>query len=62
MSFTLKDAAAYRVKGASKATLGFDVMDYGQETSQDARHFDKYVLKALEENAETLSKLFNQAS
>ena len=53
MSFTLKDAAAYRVKGASKATLGFDVMDYGQETyefgntSQDARHFDKYVLKNI---------------
>ena len=68
MIFTLKDAAAYRVKGASKATLGFDVMDYGQETyefgntSQDARHFDKYVLKVLEEKAETLSELFNQAS
>ena len=68
VGFTLKDAAAYRVKGASKATPGFDVMDYGQETyefgntTQDARHFDKYVLKALEENAETLSELFNQAS
>ena len=53
------------VEGASKATLGFDVMDYGQETyefgssTQDARHFDKYVLKVLQEDAETLSKLFN---
>ena len=68
VNFTLKDAAAYRVKGASKATPGFDVMDYGQETyefgnaTQDARHFDKYVLKALEENADTLSELFNQGS
>ena len=53
VNFTLKDAAAYRTKGASKATPGFDVMDYGQETyefgssTQDARHFDKYVLKVL---------------
>ena len=68
VSFTLKDAAAYRVRGASKATPGFDVMDYGQETyefgntTRDARHFDKYVLKVLEEKAETLSELFNQAS
>ena len=65
VNFTLKDIAAYRTKGASKATPGFDVMDYGQETyefgssTQDARHFDKYVLKVLQENAETLSELFN---
>lgn len=65
VNFTLKDAASYRTKGASKATPGFDVMDYGQETyefgssTQDARHFDKYVLKVLQEDAETLSKLFN---
>ena len=65
MNFTLKDAASYRAKGASNATPGFDVMDYGQETyefgssTQDARHFDKYVLKVLQENAETLSELFN---
>lgn len=65
VNFTLKDAASYRTKGASKATPGFDVMDYGQETyefgssTQDARHFDKYVLKVLQENAETLSELFN---
>ena len=44
---------------------GFDVMDYGQETyefgslTQDARHFDKYVLKVLQEDAEILSELFN---
>ena len=65
VNFTLKDAASYRTKGASKATPGFDVMDYGQETyefgssTQDARHFDKYVLKVLQEDTETLSKLFN---
>ena len=52
-------------KAASKATPGFDVMDYGQETyefgssTQDARHFDKYVLKVLQEDAEILSELFN---
>ena len=65
VNFTLKDIVAYRTKGASKATPGFDVVDYGQETyefgssTQDARHFDKYVLKVLQENVETLSELFN---
>ena len=65
VNFTLKDAASYRTKGASKATPGGDVMDYGQETyefgssTQDTRHFDKYVLKVLQEDAETLSELFN---
>ena len=40
-------------------------MDYGQETyefgskSQDARHFDKYVLKVLQKNESTLSTLFH---
>ena len=61
----LTGAAAYRTSGASKATPGFDVMDYGQEdyvfgsTDADARHWDQYVLKVLEENADTLSKLFD---
>ena len=65
VDFSLASAVSYRTKGASKATPGFDVMDYGQETyefgseSQDARHFDKYVLKVLQENKATLSKLFN---
>ena len=65
VDFSLASAASYRTKGASKATPGFDVMDYGQETyefgseSQDARHFDKYVLKVLQENEATLSVLFN---
>lgn len=65
VNFTLKDVVSYRTKGASKATPGFDVMDYGQETyefgssTQDARHFDKYVLKVLQEDAEILSALFN---
>jgi hypothetical protein len=64
-SFSLASAAAYRVAGAAKAVPGFDVMDYGQETyefgssSQDARHFDTYVLQALKEHQDTLSPLFN---
>lgn len=64
-NFTLTDAASYRTKGASKATPGFDVIDYGQETyefgstTQDARHFDRYVLKVLQEEKETLEGLFN---
>ena len=63
--FSLADAAAYRVNGASKAIPGFDVMDYGQEdyvfgsSTSDARHWDKYVLKVMEENSETLAELFN---
>lgn len=66
VTFRLADAVSYRTKGASKAIPGFDVMDYGQETyefgssTQDARHFDKYVLKVLQEEEETLSTLFNQ--
>ena len=65
ISMTLEGAAAYRTSGASKATPGFDVMDYGQEdyvfgsSSADARHWDPYVLKVLEENADTLAELFN---
>ena len=65
VSMTLADAAAYRTSGASKATPGFDVMDYGQEdyvfgsSTADARHWDKYVEKVLEEHADVLADLFN---
>ncbi len=65
VSFSLAAAAAYRTAGASKAVPGFDVIDYGQEdyvfgsSSSDARHWDKYLLKVLEEHADTLSSLFN---
>ncbi|MBQ8082383.1 MAG: hypothetical protein IJ240_10865 [Clostridia bacterium] len=65
VSFSLADAVRYRVNGASKAIPGFDVIDYGQEDyvfgspTQDARHWSVWVLKALEENAETLAELFN---
>ncbi len=68
VSFDLADAVSYRTAGASKAMPGFDVMDYGQETYEfgdaenDARHFDKYVLKVLEEYADELSALFNASS
>lgn len=61
----MEDAVSYRTKGANKAIPGFDVIDYGQETyefgsaTQDARHFDKYVLKVLQEEGETLEALFN---
>ena len=66
VSFTLADAASYRTVGASKAIPGFDVIDYGQETYEfgnsqaDARHFDPYVLKVLQEQEETLSPLFTE--
>ena len=66
VSVTLADAASYRTNGASKATPGFDVIDYGQEDyvfgseTQDARHWDSYLLKVLQEHAEELSELFNQ--
>jgi hypothetical protein len=65
IGMTIAGAADYRTSGASKATPGFDVMDYGQEdyvfgsTDADARHWDQYVLKVLEENADILSELFN---
>ena len=66
VNFTLADAASYRTKGASKATPGFDVIDYGQETyefgstTQDARHFDRYVLKVLQEEKETLGRIYHE--
>lgn len=66
VSFSLASAAAYRAKGASKAVPGFDVIDYGQEdyefgnSEQDARHWDKTVLKVLKEHKDTLSSLFNK--
>ena len=66
VSFTLADGMAYRTSGASKAVPGFDVIDYGQEdyvfgdADTDARHWSTYVLKALQENRETLEALFNQ--
>ena len=66
VSFSLADAAAYRTKGASKATPGFDVIDYGQEdyvfgdSDSNARHWSVWVLKALQENADVLEALFNQ--
>jgi len=65
VSFSLADAVSYRTAGASKAMPGFDVIDYGQEdyvfgdTEQDARHWDTYVLKVLQEHSDVLSELFN---
>ena len=47
---------------------GFDVMDYGQEdyvfgdTETDARHWDKYVLQALQEHSDVLEPLFNASA
>ena len=64
VSFSLADGMAYRTKGASKAVPGFDVIDYGQEdyvfgdSDTDARHWSEWVLKALQENQETLEGLF----
>jgi hypothetical protein len=65
VSFTLADAVAYRTNGASKATPGFDVIDYGQEdyvfgnTEKDARHWDRFLLTVFEEHADVLEPLFN---
>ena len=65
VSFTLADAVSYRTAGASKAMPGFDVIDYGQEdyvfgdSETDARHWDKYVLTAFEENYSELEELFD---
>lgn len=64
-TFSLGAAAAYRTAGASKATPGFDVMDYGQEDyvfgsqTADARHWSRYVLNVFEKYKDTLSELFN---
>ncbi len=66
VSFTLADAVSYRTAGASKAMPGFDVIDYGQEDyvfgsdSQDARHWNTFLLEIFEEHADTLSELFNE--
>ena len=65
MSFSLEDIAAYRTAAASKATPGFDVIDYGQEdyvfgdADTDARHWSIWVLQALRDNADALEPLFN---
>lgn len=63
-SFSLADAAAYRVAGASKAIPGFDVMDYGQEdyvfgsSTADARHWDRHVLDVFESHQDELAESF----
>lgn len=65
VSFSLADAVSYRTAGASKATPGFDVIDYGQEdyvfgdSDSDARHWSIWVLKVLEEHQDELEELFN---
>ena len=68
VSFTLADAVAYRTAGASKTMPGFDVIDYGQEDyvfgseTQDARHWDVYLLEIFETYADVLEPLFNADS
>ncbi len=68
VSFSLADAVSYRTAGASKAMPGFDVIDYGQEdyvfgsSTQDARHWDTFLLEIFQEHADTLSELFNEGS
>lgn len=66
VSFTPADGMACPTSGASKATPGFDVIDYGQEdylfgdADTDARHWSARVLEALSENREVLEPLFNR--
>ncbi|MCD8156237.1 MAG: hypothetical protein LUD53_02070, partial [Clostridiales bacterium] len=68
VSFSLADAVSYRTAGASKAMPGFDVIDYGQEdyvfgsSTQDARHWNTFLLDIFEKYADTLSDLFNAGS
>lgn len=68
VSFDISDAAVYRTSSASKAMPGFDVIDYGQEdyefgnSTQNARHWDKYVLEILEKYQEELEPLFTTSS
>lgn len=65
VTFSLKDIAAYRTTGASKAIPGFDVIDYGQEdyvfgnTEKDARHWNIYLLEIFEKYGDVLEPLFN---
>ncbi|MCD7929871.1 MAG: hypothetical protein LUF86_06900, partial [Clostridiales bacterium] len=65
VSFSLADAVSYRTAGASKAMPGFDVIDYRQEdyvfgsSTQDARHWNTFLLEIFQEHADTLSELFN---
>ncbi|MCD7881969.1 MAG: hypothetical protein LUG47_09990 [Clostridiales bacterium] len=65
VSFSLADAVSYRTAGASKAIPGFDVIDYGQEDyvfgsdTQDARHWNTFLLEIFQEYADILSPLFN---
>ncbi|MCD7835905.1 MAG: hypothetical protein LUG83_04540 [Lachnospiraceae bacterium] len=65
VSFSLADAVSYRTAGASKAIPGFDVIDYGQEdyvfgsSTQDARHWNPFLLEIFQKYEDTLSELFN---
>ncbi len=64
VSFALQDVMVYRNTGASKAVPGFDVIDYGQEDyvfgsdSQDARHWNHYLLEIFKAHGEELGELF----
>ncbi len=64
VTVTTIGAATYRTNSASKAIPGFDVIDYGQEdyvfgsAEQDARHWDIFVLEALEAHEDELADLF----
>ncbi len=66
VTFSLKDIAAYRTAGASKAMPAFDVIDYGQEdyvfgnTEKDARHWNTYLLEIFEKYGDVLEPLFNE--
>ena len=66
VTFSLKDIAAYRTAGASKAMPAFDVIDYGQEdyvfgnTEKDARHWNTYLLEIFEKYGDVLETLFNE--
>ncbi len=65
VSFSLADAVSYRKAGDSKDIPGGDEIDFGQEdfvlgsSTQDARHWNTFLLEIFQEHADTLSELFN---
>ena len=55
---TAAEATGTNISGWASYQDGQETYEFGSAT-QDARHFDKYVLKVLQEEGETLEALFN---
>ena len=65
VSFSIKDAMSRRTANVTRSIPGFDTPSYGQEAhvfgseTQDARHWDAYLVDTLKQNKSELSKLFD---